>query len=399
MRPLLDNQKAAVEKLKSLKVGALFLGCGCGKTQTAVSLINTVDDVDLLLWVCPLQTKNNVAEELEKCGCRYPAEIVGVESIGQSDRVFTETLERISKTKKAFLIVDESIKIKNIQAKRTKRLLQISKYAEYKLILNGTPITKNIVDIYAQMDFLSPKIMRNMSFYQFRDNYCHYKQWKRNGRVQKTVITGFANIDHLLSIIDPYVYQCSLDLGLSKHYRTVRWYMSEDERMAYDELKWDLFAKHFEQEKEGAILAILSELQHSYCCCEEKFDVIEGLIDEKTMIYCKYIRSKEELEKRFPGVKVMTYGTGSLGLNLQQYSRIIYFDKTFDYAFREQSEARIYRTGQQEDCEYYDLTGNVGLEKMIDDCISRKTSLIEAFKSGYQKDFTEERKRIFLSKI
>lgn len=401
MRPLLDNQKAAVEKLKRLKVGALFLGCGCGKSQTAVSLVNTVDDVDLLLWVCPLQTKKNVAEELAKCGCRYPAEIVGVESIGQSDRIYMETLNLIQAAKKAFLIVDESIKIKNMEAKRTKRLLQIGKHAEYKLILNGTPITKNIVDIYAQMQFLSPKIMRNMSFYQFRDDYCHYKQWRKNGRVQKTVITGFDNVDHLLSIIDPYIFQCSLDLGLSKQYRTLRWYMSEGERMDYEELKYDLFDKHFsdEKEKDCALLAILSELQHSYCCCAEKFDVIEGLLDDRTMVYCKYIRSREALEQRFPGVKVMTYGTGSLGLNLQQYSRIIYFDKTWDYAFREQSEARIYRTGQENDCEYYDLTGDIGLEKMIDQCISRKTSLVEAFKSGYQKEFTEQKKRIFLSRI
>lgn len=398
MRPLLDNQKAAVEKLKRLKVGALFLGCGCGKTQTAVGLINTVDDVDLLLWVCPLQTKKNVAEELAKCGCRYPAEIVGVESIGQSDRVFLETLNRISAAKKAFLIVDESIKIKNLEAKRTQRLLRIGEYAEYKLILNGTPITKNIVDIYAQMQFLSPKIMRNMSFYQFRDDYCHYKQYRKNGKIQKTVITGFDNVDHLLSIIDPYIFQCSLDLGLSKQYRVLKWYMTPEEQEAYWNLKYDLFEKHSDME-DGAILAILSELQHSYCCCAEKFDVIEGLLDERTMIYCKYIRSREELEQRFPGVKVMTYGTGSLGLNLQQYSRIIYFDKTWDYAFREQSEARIYRTGQQNDCEYYDLTGDVGLEKMIDLCITRKTNLVEAFKSGYQKEFTEEKRRDFLAKI
>lgn len=404
MRALSANQSAAVEKLKRLKVGALFLSAGCGKTQTAVSLINTVDGVDLLLWVCPLQTKKNLQEELAKCGCRYPAEIVGVESIGQSDRVFMETLNRIQAAKRAFLIVDESIKIKNMEAKRTQRLMVIGSHAEYKLILNGTPITKNIVDIYAQMQFLSPKIMRNMSFYQFREDYCHYKQWKKNGRIQKTVITGFDNIDHLLSIIDPYIFQCSLDLGLSKHYRTLNWYMTECEREAYQELKYDLFEKHFKDDerdkvKDGAILAILSELQHSYCCCEEKFDVIEGLLDDRTMIYCKYIRSKEELQRRFPGVKVMTYGTGSLGLNLQQYSRIIYFDKTFDYAFREQSEARIYRTGQQNDCEYFDLTGNVGLESMIDMCIKRKTSLVESFKLGYKKDLTEQKKQDFLRKL
>ena len=398
MRPLLDNQQAAVEKLKKLKVGALFLGCGCGKTQTAVSLINTVDDVKWCFWFCPCQTKENVEKELEKCGCRFPVDIIGIESVGHSDRIFMDTLRRIQTFKPAFLVVDESIKIKNPDAQRTKRLMQIGEHADYKLILNGTPITKNIVDIYSQMNFLSPKIMRNMSYYQFRDTYCKYWQRKRGGRVEQTVITGYSNLDHLLSIIDPYIYQCSLDLGLSKHYRTVRWYMSEDEREAYWNLKYDLFEKHSDME-DGAILAILSELQHSYCCCEEKFDVVESLIDDQTLVFCKYIRSRQELEQRFSGVKVLTYGTGSLGLNLQEYNRIIYFDKTFDYAFREQSEARIYRTGQENDCEYYDLTGNVGLEEMIDNCIQRKTNLVEAFKSGYKKDFKDDEKRLFLSQL
>lgn len=392
MRALLDNQQAAVDKLKSLKVGALFLGCGCGKTQTAVSLINTVDNVDLLLWVCPCQTKDNVKTELTKCGCRYTAEIVGVESIGQSDRIFMEVLSKVTEAKKVFLIVDESIKIKNMDAKRTRRLMQIGEHAEFKLILNGTPITKNIVDIYAQMNFLSPKIMRNMSYYQFRNNYCEYKEWRKNGRVQKTVITGYENVDHLLSIIDPYIYQCTLDIGLSKHYKTLNWYMSDNEANEYYNLKDELF-ENFDKDdifRDGALLAILQKLQHSYCCCEEKFDVIESLLDDRTLVYCKYIRSREELEKRYPDVKVMTYGTGSLGLNLQDYRRIIYFDKTFDYAFREQSEARIYRTGQQDDCEYYDLTGNIGLEHMIDDCIKRKTNLIDEFKKGYKKEFLEK---------
>lgn len=108
MRALSDNQQAAFEKLRELKVGALFLGCGCGKTQTAVALINSVDDVDLVLWVCPFQTKGNVEEELAKCGCRYPVEIVGVESIGQSERIYLETLDKVKAAKRPFVVCDES---------------------------------------------------------------------------------------------------------------------------------------------------------------------------------------------------------------------------------------------------------------------------------------------------
>ena len=37
---LLDHQRKAVDKLKKLKVGALFMEQGTGKTRTALELIN-----------------------------------------------------------------------------------------------------------------------------------------------------------------------------------------------------------------------------------------------------------------------------------------------------------------------------------------------------------------------
>lgn len=389
MRALSDNQQAAFEKLSELKVGALFLGCGCGKTQTAVALINSVDDVDLVLWVCPFQTKRNVAEELAKCGCRYPVDIVGVESIGQSERIYLETLDKVKAAKRPFVVCDESLKIKNGLAKRTRRMRTIGALCEYKLILNGTPITKNIIDIYEQMQFLSPKIMRGMSRNEFRDRYCRYRQVKKCGIIKKTYITGYENLENLLSIIDPYIYQCTLDLGLSRSYKRLYWHMGNERLRQYKEYKENLFLD-YSCEEDYELLAVLAKLQHSYCVEPEKFEVMGDLVDDRTLIFCKYIESRDELERRFPMAKAMTYGTGSIGLNLQSYRRIIYFDKTFDYAFREQSEARIYRMGQQDDCEYFDLTGNVGLELMIDQCIDHKTGLVEHFKKGYRKELIKE---------
>ena len=126
-------------------------------------------------------------------------------------------------------------------------------------------------------------------------------------------------------------------------------------------------------------------MQHIYCCSSEKFTAITPLVDDKTIIYCKFINSKQVLQEKFPNTLILTYGKNSLGLNLQNYNKIIYFDKTFDYAFREQSEKRIWRTGQLEDCIYYDLTGNVGLEKIFDKCIEKKLTLIEYFKENGNK--------------
>jgi SNF2 family DNA or RNA helicase len=46
--------------------------------------------------------------------------------------------------------------MKNFEAKRTQRMLTLGAMVEYKLILNGTPITKNVMDIWSQIHFLSP---------------------------------------------------------------------------------------------------------------------------------------------------------------------------------------------------------------------------------------------------
>ncbi|MCT7794652.1 MAG: DEAD/DEAH box helicase family protein [Lactobacillus crispatus] len=56
MIPLSGNQKKAIEKLEKLRVGALFMEPGTGKTRTAVELINS-SKTDYVLFLVPFQTK------------------------------------------------------------------------------------------------------------------------------------------------------------------------------------------------------------------------------------------------------------------------------------------------------------------------------------------------------
>lgn len=390
MRELTINQTEAVEKMKRLRVGALFMQCGTGKTQTACALINGIDDSDRLFWLAPCQTIENLREELTKCGLKYTPEIIGIESIGMSDRIYLEARERIAKCKRAIIVCDESLKIKNITAKRTKRLLEISKYGYYKLILNGTPITKNIIDIYAQMEFLSPRIF-NATLYQFKHRYCIIAQKKKCGRVIKEWVKGFANIDHLLSVIEPYVFQCDLKLSVEKEHKIEHYFLDEKCSEEYQSLKYEMLEKMKEDKLMGTtILGYLQRMQQCYCCSEDKFKIVENLIDDKTVIFCKFIRSADALRERFKNATVLTYGKNSIGLNLQHCNKIIYFDKTFDYAFAEQSEYRIFRTGQKDNCIYYNLTGEVGLEKMLDDCIKKKVSVVQYFKQVGNKTATNQ---------
>lgn len=385
-RSLTDKQQEAVAKLSKLRVGALFMACGTGKTQAACALIETVQDIDCVMWLCPCAVIDNLREELARCALPHDVHICGIESIGASDRIYLRELDYIKQHRCVFLVLDESIKIKNPRAKRTRRILSLAPHSSYRLILNGTPVTKNIMDIYTQMTFLSPKILPVRGWCDFRDLYCRYTQYKRNGVVRRTVITGYANVDNLLALIKPYVFSCNLELKISKRYHIVFWFMDYDEADAYKELKDELFSTYLDEwTNEGNILAILQKLQQSYSLARNKWELLDETINDKSIVFCKYVRTCEEVQKRYPAATVLTYGKGSFGLNLQRFNRIIYFDKTFDYAFREQSEGRIYRNGQTLDCEYFDFTGDVGLEHMIDDCINRKESLIQYFKREGKK--------------
>lgn len=84
---LLDNQKQALIKLKKYKVGALFMKPGSGKTRVACELINDVNP-DYVLWITPFQTKENLEIEISKWGYSFPQEIIGIESLSNSDRLY-----------------------------------------------------------------------------------------------------------------------------------------------------------------------------------------------------------------------------------------------------------------------------------------------------------------------
>ena len=93
--------------------------------------------------------------------------------------------------------------------------------------------------------------------------------------------------------------------------------------------------------------------------------------------------------KRYPKSMVLSYQKESMGLNLQNLNYTIYFDKIWDLALRIQSGRRTFRTGQEYDCKYYDLTGDVGLEYLIDDNIRKKVSMTEYFKGKTKEQLKE----------
>lgn len=395
----LQHQSDAKAHLAKWKVGALFMDAGTGKTKVAIDIVNS-SPCDAVFWFAPLSTirLNNIQAEVEKQGgFKIPARYVGIESIGQSDRIYLNVVEEIKKYKKPFIVVDESLKIKNAEAKRTKKLLEIGKLVEYKLILNGTPLSKNLLDVWAQMEFLSPKIL-SMSLRQYKNTFCCYTTITKqigNRKYTKEFVNSYKNIDYLYSLIRHYVYKADLKLAISQNYKTVHYMIGDEERAAYGELK-DLFLsdKMLEWRNNNIFLEMTQRMQHSYCCTSSKIDAVNEILKEvdptKVIIFCKYVASRELCEQTFRDCKVLSYQKDSLGMNLQQYNITIYFDKIWDYALKTQSYNRTYRTGQEFDCVYYELTGDVGLETLIDRNISKKVSMSEYFKKASKKQIEKD---------
>ena len=398
----MNSQQAAFEKLSRLKVGALFMEMGTGKTKVALDLIASKRHrVDYVLWICPCSLKGEIEAERQKWHPELTFDVVGCESIGSSDRIYLETLRKVS-GRRSFIVVDESLKIKNRHAKRTERILRLGEDAAYKLILNGTPISKNYCDIWAQMQFLSPKILQ-MTFNQFFNTYCeYYTRGERKGRIK-----SFVNIPHLISKIAPYIFEAKLDIATKKRYKTYTYDTDLDEYANYKE---QMFDKYFVMEDNDLNFnAFAMKLQRFYTENSDREEVIQHCIEDaggQVIVFVRFLQSIPQGAHKITGeeksadrrriieafrrgefnVLYITYGCGAFGLNLQFCRHMIFAEQTWDYAVREQAEARIYRMGQGAEVTYYDLIcDGVGLEKLMTRCIERKGRMLDIVKSEIQK--------------
>lgn len=370
---------------------------GTGKTKVALDLINSkINKVDYVLWICPYSIKSEIEKERLKWHPNLVVDIVGIETISQSDKTYLRVLDLVQ-NHKTFIVVDESLKIKNKETKRTQRIINLGKFATFKLILNGTPLSKNVLDLYTQMNFLSPKIL-NMSFNQFKNQYCEYYI---RGRLKNRVKKQY-NIEHLISLIRPYIFDSELDLGKQKEYISVNYEIENIEE--YNDIKYSFF--NFDNDIN--FFALTTSLQKYYCTSNTKKEIVNKLVNKiegQVIVFVKYLDSIPSSSEKITGdikeservdiierfknnefkTLYITYGCGAFGLNLQFCKNIIFADHTFDYSQRIQAEARIFRIGQLNNVTYYDVNCNCGLDRLIRGCLDKKVKLLDEVKKEIDK--------------
>ena len=440
---LMLYQQEAVNKLFKIKVGALYMEQGTGKTRTTLSLIQPrleSGKVDCILWLCPCSVKKNLKEDLAyHCG-DLPEEIIvrGIESLSSSDGLYLMLLKLVQ-THKVFLVVDESNLVKNKMAIRTERIIELSKKCTYKLILNGTPISKNEADLFAQWYILDWRILGYQSFYSFAANHLEYWTVKLpDGReiTDKSRIKRVLNVDYLTEKIAPYTYQIKksecLKLPEKRYYRRnfditekqeeLYGTVKEDYLLNIDEMKSETIYKYFaalqhivsgrnvlskptERMKTGPVFADPKENPRVNALLEEVKDSTE-----KCIIFCKYqseideilslLQNAVEFTGRLSQKKrqknrdrfrnetqflVANKSCGAYGLNLQFCHKIIFYNNDFDLATRLQAEDRVHRIGQTNEVEIVDICARGTIDSFIIDCLVRKENLAEAFKKEVER--------------
>lgn len=399
MKALLNNQSEAITHLHTKKVGALFKAPGTGKTRTAVELIKQVD-TDYILWLAPYRSVNpkvkgsGIRTEVEKWNKFENIDFIGIQSIGMSDRVYLEVLRKLESSKNPFIVVDESLLIKNHNAKRTDRIHELSHLSKYKLILNGTPFSRDLTDLWSQMNFLSPLIL-NMNYAEFENTFCEKTIIKKNGKISSEFISGYANIDYLHHLIKPFIYEADLVLDIDVEHIYNVYEISQETKQEYKRIKeYFLCEDSLEEYNNNIFLMMVQKMQHSYCKEQSKLDLVLKIIEkhgkENVAIYTKFIESRLFLEENIIDINVFSLQSDSMSINLQdKFNVTVEFDKTWDWANVDQYQRRIFRTGQTRKCYHYYLDGNIPLDNLIKQNNTKKLDALSYFKKISKNELKE----------
>ena len=331
------------------------------------------------------------------------------------------------KARKALYALDESHYVKTPGAKRTKSIVASGKYAEYRRILTGTPLTSGALDIYTQIRFLDENFWKNKGIATFGAFKAYFGDWIKltnsNGRSYEKLLK-YKNLDILTSwlseISDRVLKEDVLDLPpklYTKHYVE----MSKEQAVAYEELKEEYIYELENGEIIDGELPIVRLLRLQQILCNyvptgedgimqrisptnNRIKAIEELRDSihtPTIIWARFRQDVDQIMEvlgddavRYDGsisddeaeenknafqrgdVKwfVGTAQKGATGITLHRAKTVIYYSNNFRLTDRLQSEDRAHRAGMDDNpVNYIDIVcaGTVD-EKIVDNLRDKK---------------------------
>ena len=179
---------------------------------------------------------------------------INIEAINSNNGY--EALERFIKAYRVMVIVDESTRIKNPDAKRSKKVVTLGREGIARRILSGTPLTRAPTDLFMQFHFLKEGLLGTKSFRAFNSEFSvlldpgHPQMiaimrklaGKTRGIPQVVAkddngVPMFRNLERLSDLIAPHSYRVTkkdcLDLP-DKIYKVATFELSPNQRKVYD---------------------------------------------------------------------------------------------------------------------------------------------------------------------
>ena len=456
-----QHQKKIFNKIKDLPNYALLMEQGTGKTKVIIdnfSYLYYKGVLDGVLVIAPNGVHRNwISDEIPK---HMPKDIE-IESLYWNNgkiktKKFTEKFINIvnysglsvltaniesmrvkqsielfkefCKKRDVMIVVDESARIKNIKAMQTKEIIKLGKFAKYRRILTGTPITNSPFDLYSQFEFLDSDIIDHHSFYSFKSYFGIFEN-KVNWGAKKSYqeLKSYRNLDELKDTIKPHSFRVTKKecLDLPEKIYTKRYFdLTKKQRDQYESLKEE-FILELNNSEISIPMALtrlmkLQQITSNFVMHEDETiqideinprinllcDIIEDIPEkEKIIIWCRFHKDIDDIMEKLKelGISYVRYdgtvknddrqknlkkfqmescrvfvanaATASEGLNLFIANNVIYYTNNFKLGERQQSEDRAHRIGQDKNVMYYDLIASNTIDQKIIKALTDKMEL------------------------
>ncbi len=323
------------------------------------------------------------------------------------------------------VVVDELSSFKSASAKRFKSLLKVRPKVKRIVGLTGTPSSNGLMDLWAEFKLLDMGKRLGRFITHYRSNL--FNPHKRNQQMVFSYKPKVGAEDEIYRLIsDITISMKSTDYLQMPEcvINRVVVTLSEKERKAYDSLKQDLVLPLKDEEIDAVNAAALSNKlcqmangavygddKKFFEIHDRKLDALEDLLEsangKPVLVAYWFKHDLERIKKRFKVREIKTsqdiidWNDGNIsvgvihpasaghGLNLQSGgSTLIWFGLTWSLELYQQTNARLWRQGQNETVVIHHIITKDTIDENIMIALSRKektqSALIDAVKANLQ---------------
>lgn len=447
--------------------GELF-EMGCGKTLTTIAVagaLYNLGKIDRVLVVAPTSVCSVWPHDLNQFATfpwearvllgdkkkrlkalneleNWPFKALRIAVINYESTHREGIFEALAAYKPDLIVCDESQRIKNPSAAQSKALHKLGDAAPFRMILSGTPVQNNAVDLYSQYRFLDPAVY-GANFYAFKNRYCIM------GGYGQHQIVGYRNMDELVEKEHSVAYRVTKEECLDLPQQTfINRYVqfTDAEQAIYEQLRKSSFLELETGENVTATTILtmylrLMQLTGGFLTADEstrpkqvntaKLDALADIVDDyvvdagkKLVIFARFraeiaaienllrlrkiqygsIYGDVPMEERGkivddfqtnPDTKVFVaqIQTAGLGITLHAASTAVFYSYDYNYANYAQALARIHRIGQHLPVTYIHLVVDGSIDEKILAALENKEDMAKTVVDSWREVLTAPEKR------